>query len=185
MADHEQSIRKYLSALADPTSLTDESAIAAAEKALESEDDPIERVRVRQHLIELRAPSLSSVEDEFVMHAKAWAEATGVTAEALAAEGVPSAVLRRAGFSVAGGRGRSRRSGSGGSGRSKRVTTEEVVASMPSGTFTVKMLQEASGASAGVVRKAIGQELEAGRLAEEGTDPDHSGPGRAPTLYRR
>lgn len=188
MADHEASIRNYLSALADPASLRDDQAIEAAEKALEEESDPIERLRLQQDLIRLREPSLESAEDAFVTHAKAWADEVGISGKALAAEGVPAAVLRRAGFSVSGGRGRrssssSRKPASGGSG--KRVTTEEVIESMPSGTFTVKMLQEISGASPGVVRKAIGQELEKGDLVEEGTDPDHSGPGRAPTLYRR
>jgi hypothetical protein len=56
---------------------------------------------------------------------------------------------------------------------------------MPKGAFTVKQLKEATGASSAVVRKAITQQLEAGKLTDAGPDPDHSGPGRSPTLYKR
>ena len=56
---------------------------------------------------------------------------------------------------------------------------------MPAEAFTVSALQEASGASVQVVRKAIRQQVEAGALTDLGSDPDHSGPGRAPRLYRR
>lgn len=167
----------------DPESLRDDEAIAEKEQQLESSDDPIERLKLQEELRKLAKPSLEAVEDEFVVHAKSWADEAGISAKAFAAEGVPAAVLRRAGFSVSGA-GRSRRS-SGRRSSGKRVTTEEVIAAIPSGSFTVKRLQEISGASAAVVRKAIGIEQEAGRLTELGTDPDHSGPGRAPTLYKK
>jgi hypothetical protein len=51
--------------------------------------------------------------------------------------------------------------------------------------FTVKQLQESSGASPAVVRKVVQDELAEGRLTEAGKDPDHRGPGRAPVLYKR
>ncbi|MDQ3528930.1 MAG: hypothetical protein M3425_03110, partial [Actinomycetota bacterium] len=64
-------------------------------------------------------------------------------------------------------------------------TVDEVRAAIPKGAFTVKALQGASGASPAVVRKVVQEEVGAGRLKEQGTDPDHQGPGRAPTLYKR
>jgi hypothetical protein len=35
------------------------------------------------------------------------------------------------------------------------------------------------------VRKVVADELAAGRLKEIGPDPDHRGPGRSPTLYKK
>lgn len=187
MANPEQIVRSYLSALKDPTSLRDDDAIAAKESELANAEDVISRLQIQQELRQLTAPSLESIEDEFVVHGKAWADQQGISAEAFAAEGVPTSVLRRAGFAVGRGTQGGRRKSSGTSRRSSgtRVTTEEVIAAMPKSAFTVKTLREISGASPAVVRKAIAAEVDAGRLTDSGTDPDHVGPGRAPTLYRR
>ncbi|CAN5379867.1 hypothetical protein BH23ACT9_BH23ACT9_33790 [soil metagenome] len=187
MASAEDIVRTYLSALKDPSSLRDADAVSAKESELDTTEDVIARLRLQDALRQLAAPSLKSIEDEFVVHGKAWADEQGVSAEAFAAEGVSTAVLRRAGFAISGrstGGGRRKAAGTRRS-SGTRVTTEQVVDAMPKGAFTVKMLREASGASPAVVRKAITQEVEAGRLADAGTDPDHSGPGRSPTLYRR
>lgn len=183
MATAEEAVRTYLTALREPESLKDDEAIAEMTSQLEQASDVISRLGLQEELAQLQAPSLESVEDEFVVHAKSWADQAGIGTHAFQAEGVESAVLRRAGFDVAKSRGSKRTSGrrSGGS----RVTTEEVISAMPSSAFTVKQLKEASGASPAVVRKAIKQEEGKGRLVDTGTDPDHSGPGRAPTLYRK
>lgn len=186
MATAEQLVRTYLTALRDPDSLKDEEAIQSKQAELDSADDAISRLKLQEELRQLSAPSLESIEEEFVVHAKSWADDSGISADAFAAEGVPTSVLRRAGFQV-GARGRRTKRSSGTSRRSSgtRVTTEEVIAAMPTTAFTVKQLREISGASPAVVRKAIGIEEEAGRLTDLGPDPDHSGPGRAPTLYKR
>ncbi|MEE8601905.1 hypothetical protein [Euzebya tangerina] len=182
MATPVEAVRSYLTALRDPESLKDETAIAEKSAELESSEDVIKRLELQEELRDLQAPSLEAAEDEFVMHAKAWADEAGISGEAFIAEGVPAAVLKRAGFTSVRG-GRKSRSSSKRSGT--RVTTEEVIAAIPTAAFTVKQLQNISGASAAVVRKAIGIEVDAGRVAELGTDPDHSGPGRAPTLYKK
>lgn len=185
MATAEEVIRTYLSALRDPESLRDDDAISRKEEELQSSTDPIDRLRRQEELGKLTKPSLESVEDDFVVHAKAWADESGISAKAFAAEGVPTSVLRRAGFSVSGAASRPRRSSGRRASSGTRVTTEEVIAAMPSGSFTVKKLREISGASPAVVRKAITAEQDAGRLKDLGADPDHSGPGRAPTLYKK
>jgi hypothetical protein len=186
MADPETIVRTYLSALKDPNTLKDDEAVAAKQAELDQADDPITRLRLHQELRQLSTPSLESIEDEFVVHGKAWADQQGISAEAFAAEGVPTSVLRRAGFTVSGGRAAGRRRSSGSRKSSgTRVRTEEVIDAMPNEAFTVKQLRELSGASPAVVRKAIAAEVEAGRLVDVGTDPDHTGPGRSPVLYRR
>src|SRR5688572_30115013 len=185
----ETAVRNYLLSVRDPGALRDENAIAELKAKLEQSDDQLERLQLRQQLLDIENPPLERYEDAFVEHAKAWADRTGISGEAFAAEGVPASVLRRAGFRNIGGgtssRRRSTRASSTRTGTRSRVSADEVRAAIPTGTFTVKDLQERSGASAAVVRRIIQEEVEAGNLTVEGSDPNHTGPGRAPTVYRR
>jgi hypothetical protein len=185
-ATQETAVRNYLLSIRDPGALRDESAIATLHSKLEESSDELERLQLRQQLLDSESPSLERYEDGFVEHAKQWADGTGISADAFVAEGVPAAVLRRAGFRGVGG-GRRRSSSRTSSSRTtprSRVSSDEVRAAIPKGTFTVKDLQERSGASAAVVRRVISEEVEAGNVSDEGPDPDHSGPGRAPAIYR-
>ena len=180
-------VRNYLISLRDPAALRDDDAIADLHFKLDQTDDDVERLKLRQQLLELQDPPLDRYEAAFVEHAKAWADDSGVTADAFVAEGVPAGVLRRAGFRrvTNGGTRRTRRTTARGTGR-RRVSADEVRGAIPStGAFTVKDVQEASGASAAVVRRVIGEEVDAGNVTNQGPDPDHSGPGRAPTVYQR
>jgi hypothetical protein len=98
-------------------------------------------------------------------------------------------VLRRAGFRsvTSGGRRSTRRrttTATKPANARSRVSADEVRAAIPTSSFTVKDLQETSGASAAVVRRVISEEVNAGRLTDQGADPDHTGPGRAPTIYQ-
>jgi hypothetical protein len=181
----EEAVRSYLVALKDPGALRDENAIAELERKITESDDHLERVVMRQQLLEAKAPTIERFEEDFVTHAKAWADDQGVSASAFAEEGVPAAVLRRAGFRVGGGRRGAKGGTRTGGGQRSRVTVDEVRAAIPKGSFTIKALQERSGASPAVVRKVVQEELGNGGLTELGADPDHSGPGRAPTLYQQ
>ena len=176
-----QAVTNYLLALRDPHELRDDKLIAKLNGELTSATDPIVRLELRQQIAEAEAPPLDSAEAAFVTHAKAWADSAGISVAAFAAEGVNASVLRRAGFGVkSGGKTASPRRRTG-----KRVSSKEVRAAIPKGTFTTKSLQASSGASAGVVRKVIAEEVQAGNVAEVGPDPDHSGPGRSPVMYKR
>lgn len=181
----ESAVRNYLTALKDPQSLRDEDRIAELEKQLVAATDAIERVTLRQQLRDAQNPDTPHHEEEFVTHAKAWADAHGISAAAFLAEGVPTAVLRRAGFSVSQTpRGGSRRGRKSASGRT-RVSAEQVRAALPKGTFTAKGVQDRTGASSAVVRRVVQQEVQAGNVTPVGPDPDHQGPGRSPVLYKR
>lgn len=175
----ESAVRTYLTALRDPSSLRDESRLAELQSQLESSGDDLERLRLRQQILDLESPSVQQYEDDFITHAKAWAEDSGVTARAFEAEGVPSAVLRKAGLQPSSDRGRRA------AGTRRRVTMAQVRDAIPRGPFTIRMLQQASGASPAVVRKVVAEELAEGRLKEAGVDRSHKGPGRAPTLYKK
>jgi hypothetical protein len=183
----ETAVRDYLRALKDPASLRDEDVINDLTKRLEQSDDALERLRLRQQLLDAEAPSVERLEEGFVTHAKAWADGTAISVNAFQAEGVAPDVLRRAGFPVTGARrGRGGRTATVPQrARRSRVTVDEVRSAIPDGAFTIKTLQEVSGASPAVVRKVVAEEEAAGQLRSEGTDPDHRGPGRAPVLYRK
>ena len=175
----ETAVRTYLAALRDPSSLRDESRLAKLKSQLERSGDDLERLQLRQQIFDLESPSVHQYENDFITHAKAWADEHGVTAKAFEAEGVPGSILRKAG--LAGSRAaRGRKPGT-----RRRVTVDEVRAAIPRGAFTIKGLQEISGASPAVVRKVVADELAAGNVKEQGPDPDHSGPGRSPTLYKK
>ena len=180
-------MRNYLISLRDPSALRDDDAIADLHSALDQTDDDVERLKLRQQLLDLQDPPLEQYEAAFVEHAKAWADDSGVTADAFIAEGVPAGVLRRAGFRgvTNGGTRRIRRAAARATTVRRRVSADEVRAAIPAGTFTVKDVQEVSGASAAVVRRVIGEEVDAGNFTDQGPDPDHAGAGRAPTVYQR
>ena len=184
----ESAVRDYLRAVKDPSSLRDDSNIAGLRKQLEDADDGLERLRLRQQIADAESPNLERYEEGFVTHAKAWADEIGIGVKAFTEEGVSNDVLRRAGFSLPGRRGRGTNKSTGSSGRAprrSRVTVDQVRAAIPQGGFTIKRLQDLSGASPAVVRKVVVEEEGAGRLVKGGADPDHRGPGRAPVLYRR
>lgn len=178
----ETAVRNYLVALKDPNALLDEDRIADLKQRLEQSGDQLERLRLRQELDDAQRPSVEHFENEFITHAKAWADEQGIGPSAFSAEGVPDGVLRKAGM-LRGGRDRSARRR--GPGKTQRVTAEEVRAAIPEGTFTIKDLQERSGGSIATVRNVVKEAEQSGLIAAEGTDPDHRGPGRSPTVYRR
>ena len=179
-------VRDYLKAVKDPGSLRNDDLVGQLRGKLESSDDSLERLRLRQQLLDAQSPSIERYEEGFITHAKGWAEGQGIGVKAFSDEGVTAAVLRKAGFAVPGGRGRASSTRTAAPrARRSRVTVEEVRSAIPAGAFTIKQLQEASGASPAVVRKVVSEEEQAGRLQSAGTDPDHRGPGRAPILYRR
>ncbi len=180
----ESAVRSYLIALSDPGALRDEAGLAELQRQLNESSDTITRLELRQKIMDAEEPQLDRYEADFVTHAKDWADQNGISSKAFLAEGVDLGVLRRAGFSVSGGR----RAASAPRGRARvrsRVTTAEVRAAIPKGQFTIKQLQERSGASPAVVRKAVQEEINESRVKEMGTDPEHRGPGRAPVLYER
>ncbi|MBA2529319.1 MAG: hypothetical protein H0V19_05055, partial [Euzebyales bacterium] len=54
----EASIRNYLTALRDPSSLRDDSAVAELKRKLESASDDLERLQLRQQILDNQNPSI-------------------------------------------------------------------------------------------------------------------------------
>lgn len=182
MATADDAVRNYLLALREPEALKDDTALQSLNEQLAAEEDPIGRLRLRQQVLEAQQVDPKRYESDFITHARTWADSKGVSHAAFQAEGVPDSVLRKAGFSPRRGAAGRRRGGGGGR---TRVSAEEVRTAIPKDSFTIKDVQDASGASMAVVRRVVQEELEAGNVTAKGSDPEHRGPGRAPTLYHK
>jgi hypothetical protein len=178
MANAEEAIRTFLQYRKDPDALVEDERLTQLRERLESSGDPIERLQLHAEIARLLDPA--RFEAAFIDHAKPWADEHGISAAAFEAEGVSRDVLRRAGL-INGRAGRQRQA------RRSRVTAEEIRASIPGRgkAFTIKDVQDDSGGSAATVRKVITEMLGSGELEEVGPDPDHKGPGRAATRYKK
>jgi len=187
--DPAQAVADYLRWLQDPSAV--QADTSELERRLAEASDPLERLQLRSELE--RAGDIGpALEEAFVAHARSWAQEHHVNAAAFEAEGVDRAVLRRAGLvnvsssRGSGGGGTSR----GGRSRAKRVgkdTLLDVIRGYGAGeTFTVSELQDqAGGGSPQTVRNVIADAMNDGLVEAVGPDPDHTGPGRAPTRYRK
>jgi hypothetical protein len=178
----ETSVRDYLTALKNPSALRDESAAKKLEEKLAKTTDPVERVTLQQQLLDAQKVDMQGLEAAFTKHAKAWADAHGVTAQAFRDEGVPPRVLRSAGFTVRGG-GRATTKARGQ--RRERIPAEEIRKRIKAkkSEFTVADIAQDTGASTATVRKVVNQLLEAGELHETGQRAQ--GRGRAATTYNK
>jgi hypothetical protein len=180
----EDSIRAYLSFLADPSASLDPRDITRLEKAVASTADPVEKLRVAAQLEQARTPDGSTLQADFIRHARAWADSEGIPASAFRQLGVTDDVLRKAGILKGGrGGGTRRRVGTERSGR--RVTVEDIKAwalAQPD-IFTIKDVTQAIGGSLVTANKALQELVVDGTLSNLGPAEDHKGPGRAPARF--
>jgi hypothetical protein len=175
---NENAVRLYLTALTNPESLIDKTLIADLEKRLAKSTDVIERLRLTSDLRKSQSPDVDELETAFVAHAAAYASEAGLTRADFAAIGVPASVLRRAfegevpaGRKVA----------------SRRVGFDEVksaIVTIKKGT-TFTMLSVNVPGHPTTIKRAVNELIEEGKVERIGPDPDHSGRGVRPILYRR
>ncbi len=187
-ASPEAAVRRYLQWLEDPASLVDADAVAHAEAAVAAAGDPLERLHALADLEHAREADADAVTEDFVAHARGYAESESIPAAAFQASGVPDDVLRRAGFEVGGRRRRSSgsRSRGGGGSRAPKVSIEELKAAtlrLPKQFTLADVATEAGGGSPQTVRKAVDEMIAEGKARSLGPKQDHHGRGRAPTLY--
>lgn len=187
-ASAEAAVRRYLLWLEDPSSIVDADAVARAEGAVAAAGDPMTRLHALADLEHARQADASGVRSDFVARAKAYADGQSIPVTAFQASGVPDDVLREAGFEAMGRRRSSggRRSLAGGRSRAPKVPVDELKAAtlrLPKQFTLADVATEAGGGSPQTVRRAVDELIEAGKARRLGPKPDHSGRGRAPTLY--
>lgn len=178
MSTPEVAVRSYLQWLEDPDSVRDHAAIAEATSAASNAADPLDRLRALSALQALEAVDGDSFRAGFVDNAASWARENGVTTEAFVTIGVPNDVLVDAGLLESRGT-----SGPPLRKRRTRISPDAVRAAIPTGSFTIAQLEQASGASTATVRKVIAEMTDAGTLRDLGPDQTHAGRGRAPLLF--
>lgn len=177
----EDHVRNYVTFLRTPEALIDQARVDDLSARLDEETDAVERLRLHSARQQAAHVDEDTLRAAFEGSVKRWADAAGISAEALSAEGVPVEVLRAAGFKV----GKQRRRRGTGPRTSAADVVTHVGALKGGTTLTVKSLCEATSASTATTRKAVGQSVEDGLLVEVGVDEGHEGPGRAPLVYRR
>ncbi len=177
-----EAVRQYLMFIHDPASLVDENRLREIDERMAQTTDPVQRVLLRDERYAAEAPDGRSVEEAFVQHARDWVTANNVSARALEAEGVPAAVLRRAGIQTSNGK-RTRTSTSAPRQRQVRVSADQIKAAIPATPFTVRSIADATGATTGTVRKVITRLEEEGSVREIGMTSE--GSGRPSKQYER
>lgn len=185
----EQAVRRYLAWVDDPDSAVDQAAIEAAEAAFAAATDPIAKLHAAAARERAAAADTSAITRDFIVHAKAYADAEQIPASAFEALGVGPDVLREAGFAVAskpGRRGSSAPARAASVPRAPQVSVsaiKSVAVQMPKRFTLGQLADKAGGGSPVTVRKAVDELIAEGRVAKLGPATDHQGPGRAPTLY--
>ena len=102
----EDAVRRYLAWVDDPSSLVDAEAVAAAEAALASATDPIDKLHAAAELERVRVGDPSALRAAFVGHARDYAAQADIPVQAFRALGVGDDVLAEAGFALPSSRGR-------------------------------------------------------------------------------
>jgi hypothetical protein len=189
-ASPEEAIRGYLLYLDDPTKLRDEGEVQRRTVAVLEAHDPIEKLKALAALEKAASVDEKGLRAAFVEHARAWAEANGISVRAFRELKVPNDVLAAAGFEVSASR--SRRSVSTTVGtvneapsRRPAVSTTEIKEAVLTlaEPFTLAEVMAKVGGSP--VRKAVEDLIAEGRIERRGPVPGHSGRGRAPIQYAR
>ena len=180
----EKAVRDYLSYLDDPRNLADTDELKKLQERLDATTDRMERVEIRTQMERCYAPDETQLREQFVIHAKQWADDNGISPEALRLEGVPKEVLAEAGFEVdtkPTKKSKQRKANTASKPKRSRTGVDQLKQWMQARTepFTIATAMSETGASRVTVNKAIEQ---AG-ATEIGPDPDHSGPGAPPKLF--
>jgi hypothetical protein len=180
----EDSIRAYLSFLADPSASLDSRDIARLEKLVASTADPVEKLRLAAQLEQAKTPDGTVLQADFIRHARSWADTEGIPASAFRQLGVSDDVLRKAGV-LKGGRGVATRRRAAAERTGRRVTVEDIKAwalTQPD-IFTIKDVTQAIGGSLVTANKALQELVVEGTISNLGPAEDHKGPGRAPARF--
>lgn len=184
----EEAVRRYLTWIADPTSLRDDDRIAELRARIDAATDPIDKIHLASDLHRAQQVDGAELRQRFVAVARRWASTQGIVPEAFLELGVPAEDLRHAGFEVSTPtRRRSEVSTVGASTpRAARTSTDDIRAGARSfeEPFTIADLRDRVGGSPATVRKALESMVAAGEVQSLGAAEGWGGPGRPPHRYR-
>jgi len=183
MGKDDDVVRNYLQFLMDPLKLADPEELKRLKRIARTRSiDPIERLiahnRIRALTVGFEAAG--PLREEFIRHAKSWAEANGIAPGAFQAFGVDDATLRAAGLLTAKGKARKRPAR-----RYVSVQAVQAVARRQKDVFTYADLKRlCEGGSRMTIRNAVAELVAAGEIEVLGPTPNRSKHGRPPVLFR-
>ena len=183
-ATPESAVRRYLDWLQDPSSAVDQASVERAESAVATAGDQLAKLHALADLDHARQADGDRITEDFVTHARAYADAESIPVAAFQTLGVPPALLSRAGFPV--GRRSGRRSSGQGRSRAPQVPIEQLKSAalgLPKQFTLADVRDRAGGGSPATVRKAVEELVEEGKAARLGPKENHTGRGRAPIVY--
>lgn len=184
----EDAVRLYLLYLDDPAKLVDKTALKKAEAAVEKAKDPLDRLRALADLEHARQADSDQLRQDFIAHAKRYAEEQSIPVSAFREMRVPADVLAEAGLAVRAAARRGRGGDDGSRPRAPRVPLEQIKAAVSqlSKPFTLSELGKVTGGgSPATLRKAVDELIADGKVSKLSPQADYSGRGRAPTVYER
>lgn len=171
----ERTIRAYLTFLEDPARAVDPDAVEAAEEAVRTAVDPIEKVVALSDLARARQPDEATLRAGFVAHAATWCQRRRVTAAALVQFGVPADVLADAGLT----------NGRPPDGPTTVAMWPGATAQLPRGKdFRASEYAVLAGIPVERARKQLARFVDAGLVVIVGSDPTWKSRGAKPILYR-
>jgi hypothetical protein len=183
-SDPETAVRNYLLFLDDPTKLVDQTRIEQLRQNAQRAQDPIERLKLYAELHRAECCDEHSYRAEFIRHAKTWADANHIDADAFRQLHVNDSVLRSAGLLGTTRRPTKHHQQASLSTRSS-VTAESIKTYVRSlnGTFTMADIQSRIGGSPMTVRKGVQALVGEGTIKRLGPIRDWHGRGRAPIAF--
>jgi hypothetical protein len=185
----EDAVSGYLTYLKDPSTLIDKAKIQELTARLASSSSPLEQLRIATELHQAESVDAGSVTATFIRHAAAYSKREGLAPEAFLRLGVPRNVAQEAGLLGPAGKHPAKSKVSAKVKgepkiRAARTGREDVVAAVPSRSFTYRDLEELSGASVVTVRRVVDDLLSSGAIVDIGVDPGYAGRGRAPRRFQ-
>jgi len=188
----ETAVREYLMWITDPTQLIDAELVARLEGEAAAATDPIAKLKALSRLERARAVDGERFKLNFIKHAKQWSDDNQISAAAFRDIGVDDTILRAAGIvsaSASAAAARDRRPAApNGSSRPpiRSVSTGQIKTEVAAwvGEFTLADVVTKVGGSPMTVRKAVDDLVESGVVHRLGPLRNHTGRGRAPTVYR-
>ena len=180
----ETAVRNYLLYQDDPTQLVDADQVLRLEQAAAAATDPIAKLKALAALTRARQLDIHRYEQDFIQHARAWAEDNDIPGSVFGELGVPESVLRSAGFGV----GRRGKASTAQTLRAKSVSAKDIqdhIVRWRKQTFTLANVAQTVGGSPMTIRKAVDELVRSGTITRVGPTPDWSGPGRAPIQFSK
>jgi hypothetical protein len=179
----EESVRRYLTYVANPETLVDHDQVAEIEVSLGATVDLMARLRLYAELERAKNPDAGELRSNFIRDARKWAAANSVPSSAFLTLGLDDDVLRKSGLLGRPAPAAPRRRRSTGTASSTTLIEEWI--ETRTAPFTIRDAMSGTGFTQATVAKVFEELIGQAKLVRTGTDPRHEGRGRSPMCFSR